>query len=396
MRKDKPASDGTLPVILQVLENRKMSKVSLGFRVHPDHFDSERGKVRRSHHQHSEFNEKINQAVAKELGNGPRPKPLVEEIIESQQRQQELAEAAYRRGEAYVPNPDLLNSEAKQFVEELNAAGRSAKKHQLEQDALVVEKEKVWAQHLEQRNTKRPETAIPGLLEYAEQYKKELLRNQQVGTYDVYNAVFSKVHTYLKGADIQLTAVTVKWLTDYDLYMQEVLGNAVNTRKKNFQCIRSLLNIAIRADLLETNPFKKFKIKTEYTEKKMLTLEQVQAIEQIPIPAKQNKHHYRQMFIFACHSGLRISDCLKLKWKHVRQGRIVMATEKTNSQVTVKLVGKAATILESYRTAESKPNDFVFPFLKHKAEKTAKTLFSAISSQTAICNKYLRRIHPAE
>jgi len=105
------------------------------------------------------------------------------------------------------------------------------------------------------------------------------------------------------------------------------------------------------------------------------------------------RNHHRNIYVFATYAGgLRISDILQLRWSDYNGNRILKTTQKTKSTVSIKLPGKAKEIIEQYKSKESNPEHYIFPFLKNGIEYSDKALLNAISSHTAYTNKDLKVI----
>jgi integrase/recombinase XerD len=66
-------------------------------------------------------------------------------------------------------------------------------------------------------------------------------------------------------------------------------------------------------------------------------------------------------FYFA---GMRITDCLLLKWNEFQNDRLFYTMSKNDEPGSLKIPVKAFGILEQYRQA-AKTHDLVFPLLKH-------------------------------
>ena len=125
--------------------------------------------------------------------------------------------------------------------------------------------------------------------------------------------------------------------------------------------ISAALNKAVREGIIERNPFtlleRKEKVQKKDREREFLTMDEIKILMRTPIDHESMK----RAFIFACFTGLRISDILKLRWDDikvnndgVRYVRIQM--EKTKEFVTVPLSKEA--LMWMPRQGES---ELVFP-----------------------------------
>jgi integrase/recombinase XerD len=233
-------------------------------------------------------------------------------------------------------------------------------------------------------------------IQYYKNYLESLLKNGKLGTHDKANAVYSKLCTYLNNKDLTFDELTVTFLKNYETYLADELGNSVNTIHSNLKIFRKLINDAINEDIFppEKNPFLKFKLKLEKTTKEFLTEEEIKKLEELQFPENSMMNNHRNIYVFATYAGgLRISDILQLRWHQFDGERILMTTQKTKNVVSVKLPSKALDIINSYKSEEVKPTDFIFPFLKNDIDYSdKKVLFDAISSHTAYTNKDLKKI----
>jgi integrase len=233
-------------------------------------------------------------------------------------------------------------------------------------------------------------------LTYANAYVSNLEKNEKLGTHDKAKAVISKLKKYMDGHELSFDGVDVQFLKKYEDYLRFQKNNSNNTIHSNLKVIRRIINEAIREEIFpaERNPFLRYKLKWENVAKSFLTEDDLIKLEKFEIAADTMKFHHRNIYIFSSFSGgLRISDVLQLKWENFDGERVLVKTQKTGSVVSIKLPSKSLKIINYYRKINSKPSDFIFPFLNNGIDySNAKTLFNAISSHTAYTNSDLKDI----
>lgn len=131
-------------------------------------------------------------------------------------------------------------------------------------------------------------------------------------------------------------------------------------------CFQSVLNYAVRHGIIMKNPFheldKSEKVTGKSEERTYLSIDEVKAF------ASVDKYIYtRNMFLFSCFCGLRISDILSLKWSELheetdgqggKQVRLVKHTLKTGVQVAFRLPDEALRWLPE--KTNNDPNALVF------------------------------------
>lgn len=83
----------------------------------------------------------------------------------------------------------------------------------------------------------------------------------------------------------------------------------------------------------------------------------------------------RDIFIFGCYTGLRISDILRLRHCDILNGCIRIVTRKTADSLRIELNSHSAAVLRRYTSPDAAPDDRVFPKANDK-----------------LLNKYLRAI----
>ncbi|WP_457079487.1 tyrosine-type recombinase/integrase [Hymenobacter sp. HD11105] len=233
-------------------------------------------------------------------------------------------------------------------------------------------------------------------LKYFARYLRSLDKAGKIGSLDKATAVYSKLKVFMGLSDLLFDEITVSFLKQYEAYLREELGNSVNTIHSNLKIIRKLINDAVQEDLVspERNPFLKYKLKLEKTTKAFLSEEELEKIWLLPLIKGSKMYHHRNIFVFSAYAGgLRISDLLQLKWGNFSSTHIRLTMHKTNDVVSIKIPNKALEILQLYKSADSKPSAYIFPFLGVGKDYTnPRVLFKAISSATAYANKDLKTI----
>ena len=229
---------------------------------------------------------------------------------------------------------------------------------------------------------------------FAEQALEESKKSDKVGTYDKNKSIILKLQTYCKGRSIAFQDIDLGFLNKYESYLKNHLGNSVNTITNNFKYLRKLFNDAYKQELIEhqVNPFLKYKMKQEKTEKTYLSEEELTALESFPATPGTRMELHRDMFVFASYAGgIRVSDLLQMRWAHFDGSNINFKIMKTGTQLSIKIPNKCLEILEKYRPEKPDPNAFLFPMLPANLDlKNPLEVDSAISSATAYINKNLK------
>jgi integrase len=230
-------------------------------------------------------------------------------------------------------------------------------------------------------------------LQFAEEVLQDYLNNDQIGTHDKNKAILNKLKEYLKKRTLDFSDITPRFLTEYERYLKTVKGNSIGTIQNSMKFIRKCFNEAIRQDLIpiQSNPFLKFKIKSDKPQRTYLTEEELTRIVEVKLPTDSKTDLYRDMFVFSAYvGGLRISDVLQLQRVDFDGTYIHIGIHKTKRQLSIKVPNKALEIINKY---ESVSKRFIFPVIAEDFNlDDPLALDRRISASTASINKTLKKI----
>ena len=219
------------------------------------------------------------------------------------------------------------------------------------------------------------------LFEYAEKYIENLRKNQKYATYKKYKSVVKKLRLYVGKETLPIKSISLDFIKEYENYLMNHIGNNRNTATVNLKALAKLVGDIYRNyDMDETgNPFRKIKFKREQTERTYLEIDEIRKIQDLKLRLQSPLYDARELFLFECYTGIRISDILTLKWKNVASDKISIRMRKR-------------TVVEN-NGGQILPDKYVFNILKVDVDKVnAQDALNAISSATAIINKQLKRI----
>jgi integrase len=192
---------------------------------------------------------------------------------------------------------------------------------------------------------------------YLENMEKKLNNGYSKETYKHYNSSRKRlgefVRKYSKRKDLPIEKVDFKFLEAFDVYLKKVYKVHQNTAWNYHKHTRRVLNLAVSMDLIKKNPYAKYKVPLEETNRDFLTQPELESIEKkdINIPRLDA---VRDIFVFACYTGLSYSDIAKLHKDHLRKGIdkndwIFIDRTKTNNRCRIPILPEAKAILEKYK-----------------------------------------------
>lgn len=142
--------------------------------------------------------------------------------------------------------------------------------------------------------------------------------------------------------------VNHNWLLRLDLWM---LGRGLNTNGRGviMRCLRAVFNRAIDNGDTNNYPFRSFKIKTEKTIHRTLTLEQLSKLRSYPLH-DDFREIYRDLFFLSFYlCGINARDLLEMPPTAYENGRICYSRKKTGHRFDLLVPIQAQEIIERYR-----------------------------------------------
>ncbi|MCT4589485.1 MAG: site-specific integrase [Carboxylicivirga sp.] len=179
-------------------------------------------------------------------------------------------------------------------------------------------------------------------------YSKETLKHYKTSRNRLAQFIAWKYRRF----DINVSDIDYRFLDAFDMYLKMNCSVHQNTAWNYHKHLRRILNLAVSLDDITINPYSRFKVKLEDTNREYLTLEEVRLIEKknIELPVVSM---VRDIFIFACYTGLAYADLSKLNSSHIQKRDdgnqwIIIQRTKTKNRCVVPLFPNALRILAKY------------------------------------------------
>lgn len=329
-RKDKLNKNNEAPVHFRIIKDRKVSYITSGIMLHENDWDQKFNRIKKSHKN----SQRLNSFLANKF------------------------------------------SELQDNVYEHQTFGKSLTTKKL--------KEEIYG--------KTP----ANFFEFCKQVLVGYEKQNMFGTYDKAAAIINKLKKFHGSESLVFQDITPEFLDKYDTYCRKEWNNKTNTVHKDMKFFRKVFNDAIRMDKIEvnTNPFLKYKLKTEKTNRTFLTEDELKAFAGVECTPGTRMELHQDMFVFASYTGgLRVSDVLQLKWRNLDKTNINFTIQKTGTQLSIRIPDRAFEVINKYKPQKVNPNHYIFPMLDNSLdEKNLRLMDKEISGATAYINKNLKLI----
>jgi site-specific recombinase XerD len=152
--------------------------------------------------------------------------------------------------------------------------------------------------------------------------------------------------------DVTLSEVNYGFLTDFEHYLKVEANLQHNTAMKYIAMLGKIVNIAIAHQWIAADPFASFPIRLQKVDRDFLTAEELELLVTKEIGIKRLSQ-IRDIFVFACFTGLAFSELEKLSRHHIVESNghrmVKINRTKTDTRSAVTLLTMAEEILKKYQ-----------------------------------------------
>ena len=169
-------------------------------------------------------------------------------------------------------------------------------------------------------------------------------------------------------SDMYVNEINAMFVSDFDVYLRTMACCGANTTAKFLQFFKRIVIIARDNGLMKADPFANYKIRIAKVDRGYLSQEEVDKIAKKKL-CSDRLEQVRDIFIFACFSGLAYIDVKNLSESNIKtmfDGNrwIITKRQKTNTNVEVPLLAIPERILKKYK-GKSK-NGLLLPVISNQ------------------------------
>lgn len=175
---------------------------------------------------------------------------------------------------------------------------------------------------------------------------KALNNHSVVNSYKQTKALLKEFRPSLKFNDIDL-----QFYYDFVDYCFDAKKYTTNNTGKHVKNLKAILNEALNEGVSTNTAHKskKFAVLQEEVDAIYLNRIELKQLEELNLSHLPQHEKARDLFLFGCWTGLRVSDFKRVERKHIKEGQfIAIRTQKTDEEVEIPLHTTAKAILEKY------------------------------------------------
>jgi len=197
------------------------------------------------------------------------------------------------------------------------------------------------------------------------------------GSYKNYKTTLKRLKNYITKKyntnDISLTQINYNFIYNFSQFLLLHTECNHNGMMKHIQRFKKITNFCIKNNYITKDPFVGFKISFKKTNRVYINKDELYILKNIKLNSNLNK--VRDVFLFACYTGLSYIDLYNLNIKNIQKGNdglqwIYIKRHKTDIPSNVPILPYALYILDIYK--KHKNTNRIFPMISN--QKTNKAL----------------------
>jgi len=265
-----------------------------------------------------------------------------------------------------LPNDLLTETEINEINDEIDRVKNNIQEIEKEFNALkmafssqmVIDKLKA-IDAVSPKTKKEEQTGL--VFDFIDQYIIENEDIQEKGSLSVYKSVKNHLKAYqdTTGHKVTFEGIDYSFFQKFQTFLiqrtkknkaGEVSAMLNNTTiAKALSTLKTFLGYARKHGIKVNNSYRDFTIKREKLEVIALTQEEFDSLLKEDLTDNKRLGKVRDIFCFACSTGLRYSDIAQLKREHIADNFIKLTIKKTKIPLTIPLNSISASILDKYK-----------------------------------------------
>jgi integrase len=194
------------------------------------------------------------------------------------------------------------------------------------------------------------EEANKYIFNFIDRYLEEESTSRSKGSLSVYRQLKVHLEAYEKHRKYRIVFADLnpQFFQSFAKYLIEHRGIANTTMQKQLRTLKTFLGYAKKNKVAIDESYKDYKIERENLDVFTLTKKEFDALYSLDLSNNIRLSKIRDVFCFACVTGLRYSDLKQLKREHVKKTEIVLTMIKTKDKLHIPLSKYSQEILNKY------------------------------------------------
>ena len=242
----------------------------------------------------------------------------------------------------------------------------------------------------ELKNTLTQPTNTISFFDFTNRLISEMEEANRFGNAKAYRCAVGALKNFNKKEFLRFEEMTYTYLKRFETAHLKK-GNSINGLSMYMRTFRAIYNKAIHQGVVSADsyPFKKYKIKSEPTAKRAISIEKIRRILNLELEPGTPLFNTRNYFLCSyLMNGISFIDMAFLKLDNIIDGRIQYRRQKTARYYDIKLTPQLSTIMDCYLIGKDK-TDYIFPIIKRKEMQDQ---FKDIQWERKRYNKRLKEI----
>jgi integrase len=181
--------------------------------------------------------------------------------------------------------------------------------------------------------------------------------DRSIGTYRGYETAYRNLKRFItekyRIRDMPLCRLDLSFIEGFDFYLRVERRMKPGSVCGNIVPLQQVVRMALRRNLLSRFPFAGFKPEKIEQQTRSLARDEFERLISTPLESK-SLNFVRDMFVFACFTGISYVDLKNLTWKEIvteEDGSLWISAfrQKTKVRFNVKLLDIPLKIIEKYR-----------------------------------------------
>ena len=194
------------------------------------------------------------------------------------------------------------------------------------------------------------------LFNFIDRYIETHKTTREPGSLSVYSAMKAHLEAYQKYTRRSVTfeSIDYSFFQSFQNFLIEKRGINNTTVAKQLSTVKTFLTYARLQGIEISDKYKDFKVKKETLEVIALTNDEFETLYNMDLSGNKKLSQVRDVFCFACATGLRYSDMAQLKREHIKSDEIIVTIKKTKERLSIPLTFYSKAILAKYKE-QNKP-----------------------------------------